>query len=63
MNDDEPVAVATDVSPVISDPAPLVGGTALCAVSVNVVLGSAAWSVAVVSPQLFFDGLEDAVVP
>lgn len=65
LNDDEPIAsaVAAGAGLVIADPAPVVGETGLYAVSVNGDLGSAAWSVAVVSPQMFADGFEDPVVP
>jgi hypothetical protein len=65
LNDDEPVAeaVATGASLVIVDPAPIIGETGLYAVSVNADLGSAAWSVAVVSAQMFADGFEQPVVP
>jgi hypothetical protein len=65
LNDDVVIAeaVASDTSLVIADPAPVVGETGLYAVSVNADLGSAAWSVAVVSPQMFRDGFEPLPPP
>ncbi len=55
LNDDELVseAIAEGVSLVMTDPSPVVGATALYAVSVNGDAGSAAWSVAVVETTLF----------